>query len=679
MRKLLVILLLSVCGSTVAVGQNMEFVKYNFHNKKAYKEAVKNLKQGDKLFYAKNPDYSQALNYYYVAQNINPYNAKLNYKIGKCLYYEYKDKAKPYLFAADGLWNDLTHDSLMVSESSYMLADVYKSELIFDSAVYYFRKAAKYDYTHSINTLIDKEIRQCLNNDTIIRHPEKVFVDLLPVTINSDDNDYLPVLINYYRGFVFNSDRKNNVSKKSKLFNFNKNKKPTNKFYYCDIINKNDYGTVNEYALLGSLKDEDVVTDISFDGKFCLIIRNGDIYVSSINGTELSRPKKLPQPVNSRDEEAFACFNKNMHYIYFVSDRSGGKGGKDIYRVSFIIYKGDNFRFSDKVENLGENINTEYDEISVSLLPFDNAMYFCSNRMDALGGFDVFVSLPDEYGWLPAKNLGYPLNTPDDELYYYPVRDSRHGYLTRRVDYNDANIYRAEFVDFDNKMLIKTYDDALFALSDEDDLKTVSYEPELVVSENVIVSVSGRFIDKDTHEPVGVSVRVYDLNTMRIKASFVTHAQTGRYRIPLPSGADYLLALSGNDDYLFCQKILHVEGSTTPQSYELDIELQKTSNEALINLENLVFVPGTAEGEVVIDEEASFPVIALIVMMLQGNDNVSLVIVGNESKAVQFGKQLVINGISSNKLSYQFVDEHDSNVSIKILKEEILKENVGGE
>ena len=66
-------------------------------------------------------------------------------------------------------------------------------------------------------------------------------------------------------------------------------------------------------------------------------------------------------------------------------------------------------------------------------------------------------------------------------------------------------------------------------------------------------------------------------------------------------------------------------------------------------------------------------------MMLQGNDNVSLVIVGNESKAVQFGKQLVINGISSNKLSYQFVDGHDSNVSIKILKEEILKENVGGE
>ena len=101
MRKLLIILLLSVCGSIVAVGQNLEFVKYNFHNKKAFKEAVKNLKQGDKLFNAKNPEYSQALNYYYVAQNINPYNAKLNYKIGKCLYYMNKDKAKPYLLQGE--------------------------------------------------------------------------------------------------------------------------------------------------------------------------------------------------------------------------------------------------------------------------------------------------------------------------------------------------------------------------------------------------------------------------------------------------------------------------------------------------------------------------------------------------------------------------------------------------
>ena len=107
----------------------------------------------------------------------------------------------------------------------------------------------------------------------------------------------------------------------------------------------------------GKLKPDDFLCDISPDGRFCIIAREGDLYVSTIDEDySLGKLKKLPSQINTDADESYACFNTNMHYLYFVSDRKGGLGGKDIYRVSFIINKDDVFRFSDIVENLGKGM-----------------------------------------------------------------------------------------------------------------------------------------------------------------------------------------------------------------------------------------------------------------------------------------------------------------------------------
>lgn len=642
---------LSLCLMAVAQN-NIELTNGNNINKKAYKSVKKYIKSGDKLFYSKNPDYFEAKEYYLSAYKINKTDALLNYKLGKCFYYFDNDLAKVFLKEADLLWNNLLYDSLVIAENSYMLADVLMLSNEFDSALVYYNKAELYDYTNSIDVVTAIKKKQCENSMTFTEKQQKVFVDSLPNAVNLlYDN------CNVIHVFQDNLLYFNSISHECRGM------ENDNIINTVELKQNRKLGKYGEVKSFGKLKPDDFLCDISPDGKFCIIAREGDLYIATIDeDNSLGKLKKMPSQINTDADESYACFNNNMHYLYFVSDRKGGLGGKDIYRVSFIINKDDVFRFSDIVENLGSNINSKYDEMSVSLLPFDNGMFVCSNRPDALGGFDVYLAYPENQKWDKLKNLGYPINSPADELYYCPINDTKHAFLTRSVDYKNADIFEVEYVDIDNEMIVSNHVDKLYELSVVDDLKSVNFEDKLSIDEFAMAYVTGKIVDAKTGKPIGVRVELHDKYSHKIVASFSSNPSNGKYRISVPSGSDYYLIIVNGKDYLICQDEINVPGYHEEIQYDIDIQINKFESGAVFSIDGIFF---TDDGD--LNVKASKASVDKIVSVLKSNSTLSVELYGKYEKIDQLAKVLIDLCGAEVEQRITLVDDYNDNFSISIV------------
>lgn len=170
---------------------------------------------------------------------------------------------------------------------------------------------------------------------------------------------------------------------------------------------------------------------------------NGDIFFSDFSTNRFQDVEHLDnKKINTSSWETHCTVTPDGLNMYFVSDRKGGFGGRDIYRV----VKLPDGSWSEPV-NLGPNINTPYDEESPFIAVDNKTLYFSSNGVTSMGGFDVFVSIRDENNvWSPAINLGYPLNSTGDDVFYTTTVDGMTGYLTsfRRDGYGEKDIYEVQ-------------------------------------------------------------------------------------------------------------------------------------------------------------------------------------------------------------------------------------------
>jgi hypothetical protein len=132
---------------------------------------------------------------------------------------------------------------------------------------------------------------------------------------------------------------------------------------------------------------------------------------------EWKTPEPIPYDINSKKSETSFCFTPSGDEIYFVTDNGKDNvGGKDIYSIKKLSER----KWS-KPLNAGTEINTLYDEESVRFSPAGDTLWFSSKGHDSMGGFDIFYSVRDQDGsWGPARNIGLPVNTPWDELFYHP-------------------------------------------------------------------------------------------------------------------------------------------------------------------------------------------------------------------------------------------------------------------
>lgn len=173
--------------------------------------------------------------------------------------------------------------------------------------------------------------------------------------------------------------------------------------------------------------------------------REGDLYRSerksgeqerSHSDTAWTEPKKLEEAINSDRFENHYSISGDEKRIFFVSSRSGGYGGKDIYGMN----KLSNGDWSEPY-NLGPRINTSKDEEGPTIHPNGKLLYFSSKGHGSMGGFDVFSSrFKDDGTWSEPRNLGYPINTPDDDVYFMPGKDGRKAYYSADYKGNKRNV-----------------------------------------------------------------------------------------------------------------------------------------------------------------------------------------------------------------------------------------------
>jgi hypothetical protein len=163
---------------------------------------------------------------------------------------------------------------------------------------------------------------------------------------------------------------------------------------------------------------------------------DGVIYTSTYNNGAWTPVSKLNKNINSKYYESHAALSADGKKLYFTSNRDGGLGNLDIY-VSEKDVSGD----WGPAVNLGSEINTPYNEDTPFITENDTILYFCSEGHNSMGGFDIFKSLRKGSSWETPSNIGYPINSPDDDKFFQPWNNDRNAYYTMTTDYKKREIF----------------------------------------------------------------------------------------------------------------------------------------------------------------------------------------------------------------------------------------------
>lgn len=553
--------------------KNKEFSKANFPNDaKGLKDAEKAIGKGDDLYNKGHLFYSQALEFYLQAQDFNPDNAELNFKIGTCcLWSTSKLKAIPYLEKAQKL--DMRVDPLL----HFMLGRAYHLNLQWDKAIAEYNKALK-----SVNGTDSKEkgeelqkyIAECKNGKELVKKPVNVKIENVGPAINTIYPEYGAVISADESVMIFTSKRNTNIGGDNNI-------DPMTKQFYEDIYisNKKD-GKWEEAQNIGKPINDaknNATAGISLDGQTLFVYfgdNNGDIGQTQLQGDKWLEPKLFGGNINTKkNQESSASLSYDGKTLYFVSDRPGGLGDRDIY----YCLKDASGKWGEPV-NMGPGINTPYGEEGVFAHPDGKTLYFSSQGWNSMGGYDVFKSTLGANGkWSKPVNLGYPINTPDDDVFFVLSGSGKHGYYAsaKGDSYGEKDIYMISFLEsVKDSSSVKT-----------DSVKTISSQTTLL---------KGIITDAQTGSPLEATIEVVDNQKNVVIASFNSNSSSGKYLISLPSGKNYGIAVKSNG-YLFHSENFDIPVSGTYQEIEKNIALNKIAAGSKIILNNIFFDTGKSD------------------------------------------------------------------------------------
>lgn len=298
---------------------------------------------------------------------------------------------------------------------------------------------------------IDYWINCCNNGIALMKDSVECSVNNMGDSINSAYPEYNPVVTADEQEIIFTSRRLGGMNDAS-------SEKDSDGFYNKDIwISYAKTGHIwtsaKSISNIVNTPGDDASVSVSSGGEELILYRgtgeDGNLYINYLRGTQWSYSQLIdsasPASVNSNAWEPSACMSSDQKTLYFVSNRPGGFGGTDIYKINM-----DSAGKWGTPVNLGANINTEYDENSPFIHMDNYTLFFSSKGHNTMGGYDVFMSQLDSAGqWGPAQNLGYPVNTPDDDIYFSASADGRRAYYSSvRIgapSYGEKDIYEIHF------------------------------------------------------------------------------------------------------------------------------------------------------------------------------------------------------------------------------------------
>jgi outer membrane protein OmpA-like peptidoglycan-associated protein/tetratricopeptide (TPR) repeat protein len=585
MKKLIILLFLIVNGFLYA--QNVEFTKDNFKDKGSeLKEALRYVAAGDELFNKGANSYKLALSSYLMADKFNSNNAQLNYKIGICyLYSTNKTKAASYLEKAAKLNPSLSN------EVHFWLGKAYHLQSEWDKAIIEFRTFQKLTYNPAkFKEKIDaasKEIEECNTALELQKKPLRVFIENVGDAINSPFPDYAAVISADEDRMIFTSSRPTAAGAKKD--------NSTNDYYeelYFSFFKNGKWAPAQNIGKPINTDENQSTLGLSADGQkllMCSSKSSGDIYESELNGQTWTKPEKLNKNINTEFKESSACYTADGKTIYFVSDRPGGYGGKDIYYC-----KKDEKGKWGKAENIGETINTNYNEEGVYMHPDGKTLYFSSEGHKGIGGYDIYKSVFEAGAWQKPENIGFPVNSADDDVFFVLSANGKHGYyssVNSELGYGEKDIYKITFLGPEKPMVLSNEDNLIGSLSTP--VKENILAPTIMIKESQLTLINGIIVDEKTSLPIEATIEIRDNAKNQLIATFVSNASTGRYLIALPVGKNYAIAVI-KENYLFYSENVDNTESSSYKEVTKNISLKGITVGSKTILKNIFFDFGKA-------------------------------------------------------------------------------------
>lgn len=260
-------------------------------------------------------------------------------------------------------------------------------------------------------------VLNCKNGIELIA--KKIFADIKNIggPINTSDNEYVPVISADESVLIYTYSGKKSVGG---LLNEDLKPDQENGSYLEDIYisTRTVDSTWSQPSGISNLNTiaNDAAVALSPDGQTLFLFKSnndeGDLYTSSLNGSEWSKPERLNKNINTEKWEGSCSITSDGRYLYFASEREGGLGGRDLY-------------VSEKVngewgpaKNLGPKINTPLNEDAPFIHPDGITLFFSSEGHKSIGGYDIMYSVKQENEWIEPISMGIPLNTTEDDRYY---------------------------------------------------------------------------------------------------------------------------------------------------------------------------------------------------------------------------------------------------------------------
>lgn len=454
-------------------------------------------------------NYPEAIKILEELVNEHPDNYNLNFKLGYCYLQTRLEKHKAIRFLEKAVQNTTTEyfednilDTLAPIESFYYLGKAYHINYQFDQAIdtlTYLRKRLTPEDEELIAD-IERLAVTCRNAREIEKESLPIILTHFGNGINTEYYEHSP---------VFNEDE-------SVMYFTSRREGSTGELllddgtYFEDIYtssNRNGVWSAPQRVDRVNTDYNEATIGLSPDGNTLFIYRSagddGDIYMSQMgNDGFWSDPQRMPDPINSRFRETHASISASGDVLYFTSDRKEGKGGLDIYRVK----KLPNGEWG-VPENLAE-INTPYNEDAPFLSIDGTRLYFSSEGHMNMGGYDIFYSEIDADGKLQVPvNMGYPINTTEDDAYYVPTSD---GYRAYYSTYNTGGLGKS-------------------------DIFMISIPGK---QENNLAAISG-VLSLSHDSTIKASITVFDFNTGDLLGRYAPNPVTGKYLLILPPGQTY--------------------------------------------------------------------------------------------------------------------------------------------
>ena len=509
-------------------------------------------------------EYKEALPLYLRIHRAEPENDNINYKIGVCFLNDpyQREKAIRYLEEASRNTDPKYKENNFKEkeaplEAFFYLGNAYLVNNRIDEALENFNHFMEildpdiYDVE-----LVEEQIAACYAARDLMKKPVDLDIAPLPERINSRFTDKNPVVSGDGNRLVYVSELQ---------------------FYDATFFSEKVDGQWtpprNIIPELGV--DGDVYpTCLSYDGNTMIIYRNddfiGNLYRSTYEDGRWTPMVKLNDHINTKYWESHGCLSRDGQALYFTSNRKGGYGGLDIY-MSRRLASGE---WGPPV-NLGPTLNSRYNEETPFVTLNGQGIYFSSYGHYNMGGYDVFYSRrTGDTSWAQPINMGYPINTTDDNIFFHPVNNGNNAYyaMFREGGQGRHDLYYLDVYSENN--------------------------PRMYMISGSLVPEEGDLSDDDR-----VKIYLVDRETGDTITIASPDPDRGEFSVEAPRGIYDLLIRSETYDDLI--RPLEITEDTDKEGFRIEEELTLepkpyvpkvlTGEDSRIQLDDTVFVAGSGE------------------------------------------------------------------------------------